>query len=234
MWSKKEKTKKEEKRRKIKSIKLNKTFMDGQNSVHYILNNQIQGVFVECGVESGNIEETWINAFKRHNQERDIYLFDTFSGLTEPSEKDYTCDSTVLYKMKVDEVKKWWEDHKLDNGGNCLCYCSLDKVRDRLYKTGYSIDKLHFIVGDIRETLKSEDNLPQNIAVLRLDTDWYDSSKYELERLYDRVVKGGLVIFDDYYHWNGQRQATDEFFKERGETVNYIRCNEKTACIIKQ
>jgi SAM-dependent methyltransferase len=207
--------------------------MDGTTSVFYICNNNIQGSFVECGIESGNFEEIWINALNRCGQVRDIYMFDTFSGLTEPGDKDYTCNDTKLYRMENGTVKKWWNDNKMIEG-NALCHCSLDNVKNRLSKLNYPEDKLHYIVGDVRETLKNENNIPNNIAILRLDTDWYDSSKFELEKMYDKVVKGGLVIFDDYYHWNGQREATDEFFKERGEVVEFIKCNEKTACIIKK
>ena len=74
---------------------------------------------------------------------------------------------------------------------------------------------------------------PDEIAILRLDTDWYESSKFELEKMYDKVVDGGLVIFDDYYHWDGQRRATDEFFESRGIVCDFIKKNNQTATIIK-
>jgi hypothetical protein len=85
------------------------------------------------------------------------------------------------------------------------------------------------------DTLQDSKNIPDQIAILRLDTDWYESSKFELEQLYNNVVKGGIIIFDDYYHWDGQRRATDEFFKSIGITPAYINIgNQKTAAIIKQ
>ena len=62
------------------------------------------------------------------------------------------------------------------------------------------------------ETLQNNENIPDKIAILRLDTDWYESSKFELETLYNNVVSGGVIIFDDYYHWDGQRRAVDDFF----------------------
>ena len=69
---------------------------------------------------------------------------------------------------------------------------------------------------------------------MRLDTDWYESSKYELEQLYDNVVSGGVIIFDDYNHWQGQRKATDDFFKKIGIEYNFVDIgNYKTSAIIK-
>ena len=83
-------------------------------------------------------------------------------------------------------------------------------------------------------TLSHQANLPASIAILRLDTDWYESSKYELEQLYSRVVKGGVVIFDDYYHWDGQRRATDEFFASIGESPHIVPIgNGKTGAFVK-
>ena len=85
------------------------------------------------------------------------------------------------------------------------------------------------------ETLKNKNNIPEKIAVLRLDTDWYESSKYELEQMYNNVVCGGVIIFDDYYHWEGQRKATDDFFKKINMNYHFININNgKTAAIIKK
>jgi hypothetical protein len=105
----------------------------------------------------------------------------------------------------------------------------------RLRSTGYPENKLHYIVGDVMETLQDKKNIPDKIAILRLDTDWYESSKYELEQLYDNVVSGGVIIFDDYYHWDGQRRATDDFFVSRNISYNFVDIgNDKTAAIIKK
>jgi hypothetical protein len=84
-------------------------------------------------------------------------------------------------------------------------------------------------------TLKDKSNIPDKIAILRLDTDWYESSKFELEQLYDNVVDGGVIIFDDYFHWEGQRKATDEFFMNRNIKYDIINLNDgKTGAIIKK
>ena len=109
-------------------------------------------------------------------------------------------------------------------------------------KDGYIItgairteNKLHYIVGDVMETLRDIVTIPEKIAILRLDTDWYESSKYELEQMYDNVVVGGVIIFDDYYHWDGQRRATDDFFKSKNITYDFVNMgNNKTAAVIKK
>ena len=91
-----------------------------------------------------------------------------------------------------------------------------------------------FIKGDVMETLKDETTLPkEKIAILRLDTDWYESSKYELEQLYHRVVDGGVIILDDYFQWDGQRRATDEFLKEKNIKKIIKRNNRQTGWFIK-
>jgi predicted O-methyltransferase YrrM len=90
------------------------------------------------------------------------------------------------------------------------CYASLDQVSQNFAAAGLSTKTSHFVKGDVMETLK--DNLPEQISVLRLDTDWYESTRFELEVLYPRLSKGGVLIIDDYGHWSGSRKATDEYF----------------------
>lgn len=224
--------------------------MDGAEAAKYVLENNIEGAFVECGVESGDFEIRWIkelmHEMHRHNPNRyrDIYLFDTFQGLTKPGEFDYTCKNATIYKMDKDQVHAEWEKRIIDVNKNLngWCYCSLDSVKSRLDNTGYPEEKLHYIVGDVMKTLSpescratSEIQIPKKIAILRLDTDWYESSKIELEALYDRVVPRGVIIFDDYYHWDGQRRAVDDFFNKIGVKYEFININNgKTAVIIKK
>jgi len=209
--------------------------IDGEGTIKYILNNNIEGVLVECGIDSGKFEEIWINELMKNNEERDIYMYDTFCGLTEPGENDYTCKDAILYKMTKDDVHKTWETHIINDNVNNWCYTPLESVKNKLNSKGYPENKLHYIVGDVMETLKNKSNIPEKIAVLRLDTDWYESSKYELEQMYDNVVCGGVIIFDDYYHWEGQRKATDDFFKKINMNYHFININNgKTAAIIKK
>ena len=209
--------------------------MDGRDAIQYVLRNNIEGAVIECGVDAGYFESVWIDELLRQGKTRDIYLYDTFTGLTAPGENDYTCHGARLYKMDKDEVYKHWSDQIVTDKLNNWCYTPLEKVKQTLFSTGYPQDKLHFVVGDVMETLRDHANIPDNIAFLRLDTDWYETSKYELERMYNNVVPGGVIIFDDYYHWDGQRRATDDFFASIKIEYKFMDIgNYKTAAIIKK
>lgn len=209
--------------------------MDGADAIRYILQNNIEGVIVECGVGTGDFEHIWINELHRNYVIRDIYLYDTFGGLVRPSEYDYTCKDSKYYQMDKDEVYNTWKNQIIDEKTNAWCYTPLETVQSRLNSTGYPQNRLHYVVGDVMETLKDKTKIPEKIAILRLDTDWYESSKYELEQMYDNVVSGGVIIFDDYYHWDGQRRATDDFFNKIGINYDFVHVgNYKTAAIIKK
>ncbi len=209
--------------------------IDGAETIEYIFKNNIDGVLVECGVDSGKFELLRIKELQRLNMSRDIYMFDTFNGLTEPGENDRTCSDAILYSMSKDEVYNTWKSNIVNDNTNNWCYTSLECVKQSLNTTKYPENHLHYIVGDVLKTLQDKANIPEKIAVLRLDTDWYESSKIELEKLYDNVVKGGLIIFDDYYHWDGQRKAVDEFFEKLNITYDFIDTkNGKTSVIIKK
>ena len=71
-----------------------------------------------------------------------------------------------------------------------------------------------FIKGKVEDTLVQANQLPNAISFLRLDTDWYESTKIELDILYEKLIPGGILVIDDYANWNGVRKAVDEFFKE--------------------
>jgi len=209
--------------------------MDGADAIQYILKNNIDGVIVECGVASGDFEYIWINELMKHTTVRDIYLYDTFGGLVKPTEYDYTCKDAVLYTMNKDDVYNTWKSHIINENMNAWCYTPLEHVQNRLKSTGYPEHHLHYIVGDVMKTLEDITTIPTKIAILRLDTDWYESSKYELEQMYDNVVKGGVIIFDDYYHWDGQRRATDDFFASKNISYDFVNIgNYKTSAIIKK
>jgi O-methyltransferase len=204
--------------------------------LRYIFLNKIEGALVECGVHEGAQEYEWIKILMENNIEpRDIYLYDTFAGLVEPSKYDYTCKDAILDTKTSEETYEYWKNQIITNNINNWCYAPIEKVKLNLYSTGYPRNKLHFIVGNTIETLQIKENIPEKIAILRLDTDWYESSKVELEKLYNNVVVGGVIIFDDYYHWDGQRRAVDEFFKFINIDYEIIKINNnKTGAVIKK
>lgn len=207
--------------------------MDGVDSIEYIISKNIPGALVECGCGNGNFQILWIRELQKRQALRDIYMYDTFAGLTEPCELDYTVPDSTQYTMNKDQVKETWSSQIQNAESNGWCNWSLEYVKRTLEEYKYPNEYLHYIVGDVRKTLLNEENIPKEIAILRLDTDWYDSSKLELQKMFPYVVSGGLVIFDDYNHWNGQRVATDEFFKEIGQQYQFVHLG-KTAAMIKR
>ena len=154
----------------------------------------IEGDFVECGVwRGGNVMVArWASPLRR------CWLFDTFTGMTEPGEHDAKRDGKSL-------KKKGWIGKSAVSAADVL---------DNLRQVDIGIANLDIVVGDVRKTLLDKSNLPHKIAVLRLDTDFYDSTKIEMEVLYPRLVSGGYLIVDDYGHWLGARKAVSEYLGE--------------------
>ena len=208
--------------------------LDGMESVEYVINNSIPGCLVECGVNGGHFEDIWIKTLQSFRCVRDIYMFDTFAGMTEPGKYDYTRTDATIYKNTHEEVHDIWKSNAIDDTTNDWCYTSLRDVKFLLQKNGYPKENLHYVVGDVMQTLSDPRNVPDQIAILRLDTDWYESSKYELEMLYSKVSPGGVIVFDDYFHWDGQRRAVDDFFAVNGITPRIVPIgNQKTGYMIK-
>ena len=143
-----------------------------------------------------------MNAEPRH-----LYLFDTFAGMTEPTEHD----SVAWTGQAVRE--KWEEDLRGEKDNFSWWAVSAGEVRDNLLSTSYPKEYIHLVEGDVLRTLPSE--APERIALLRLDTDWYESTRHELEQLYPRLVKGGVLLLDDYGHFTGAKKAVDEFFSKK-------------------
>lgn len=208
--------------------------MDTLEAVNYILENNINGCFVECGVESGAQPKIMAEILLKNNQVRDIWMYDTFQGLTKPGVNDFTAETATLYKMSSEEVLSYWESSFIDDTHNTWCFTPIDTVKNNINKTGYPEKHLKYVIGDVMKTLEDKGNLPEEISLLRLDTDWYDSSLKEMEVLFPKVVKGGVVIFDDYFHWDGQRKATDEYFEKNNITTKVLQHNQKVGFLIKE
>lgn len=182
-------------------------------------NKNINGSVVECGVWKGGCMMTMIMQQKKFNQNREFYLYDTFDGMTAPSEKD-GIDANIIYNEIIDG--KRYPEHSEPNT-NKWCLAPLEDVKKNINLCKYDKKKIHYIIGDVCETLKN--NIPKNIVILRLDTDFYDSTKIELEKLYPNVISGGIIIIDDYYSWKGSKTATDEFIKKYKNEIKMIDKN---------
>lgn len=191
------------------------------NAVAYIVHANIPGTLVECGVWKGGSAMAMILKLQELGMNnRTLFLYDTFeAGMTKPHE-EYDVSYTGI---RASDALAAWEKNNT--------YPSMEEVWGVLKKTGYPEESVRLIKGDIQETIPRHD--PGTIALLRLDTDWYESTKYELEALYDKVPPGGVIIIDDYGHWKGARKAVDEFFSARSETVYLHRVDYTCRLMVK-
>jgi O-methyltransferase len=138
------------------------------------------------------------------HQDRHLYLFDTFEGMSRPTDSDVMRDG-----QRAQDI---WELNRNPDDTNRFCFAPLEEVRGVMRNTGYDNSKIHFIKGKVEDTLPIQ--APSTIALLRLDTDWYESTKHELHHLFPRLSRGGVIIFDDYGCWEGAKKAVDEYLKE--------------------
>jgi len=196
----------------IKFINISSKFsMTGHARMHLlsqaILNTKkkrLEGDFVECGVwRGGNILlYKLLNDF--YDLNKTIFAYDTFEGMTEPEDIDMDFCGTSAKKYLI-------ANRKSENLNNVHCFATIDRVRKNILEYT-NLENINFIVGPVEKTLLIKKNLPKKISVLRLDTDWYSSTKIELEILYPRLVDGGVLIIDDYGSWQGSKKATDKYF----------------------
>lgn len=171
----------------------------------YVQKSGIDGDFVECGVWRGGNSIVAADVFRRSGCLKKIWMFDTFTGMTAPTALDVSRSG----ELAMDKFR-----NGLRETHNEWCYASLDDVRKQFMAASLLDDNVNFVAGDVSVTLRDINSLPEKISVLRLDTDWYESTKLELEVLYPRLVPGGVLIVDDYGHWGGARRAVDEYFKD--------------------
>jgi hypothetical protein len=196
------------------------------DSVEYLVRNRVPGDIVECGVwRGGSMMAAALTLARLGDTDRDLYLFDTFSGMTEPTEAD------VPSPYDGYSPQRRWRRRRRGRTSNWAAV-STDAVRAVMETTGYPSDRIHLVPGLVEETLPVQ--APESIALLRLDTDWYESTKHELMHLYPRLVDGGVLIVDDYGHYEGARRAVDEYFADRAERVLLSRIDYTGRVAVKQ
>ena len=171
------------------------------DAVQYVSRKGIEGAFVECGVWKGGSAMAAALTFKALDDFREFFLYDTFEGMSAPTELDVSIQGSSASE-RFDELK-------IDENSSAWCASPLDEVKLNFSSTGYPINLANFIKGKVEDTIPHK--MPRQISVLRLDTDWYESTKHELEHLFPRLSKNGVVIIDDYGHWQGAKQAVDEY-----------------------
>ena len=172
-------------------------------AVQYVHEHRVPGALVECGVwRGGSMMAVAYKLLAMGGRERELYLYDTFQGMTPPGDRDRTVAtgehaSDILIRPEAHHIR---------------AIASLAEVRENMGRVGYEASRIHYVVGPVEQTIP--DTSPKEIALLRLDTDWYESTRQELEHLFPRLVRGGVLILDDYGWWEGAREATDEYFRK--------------------
>jgi predicted O-methyltransferase YrrM len=91
---------------------------------------------------------------------------------------------------------------------------SIEEVKENFAKLNLLSDNVIFVKGKVEDTLEEAEIIPKVISFLRLDTDWYESTKKELEKLYEKLVTGGILVIDDYGTFDGAKKAVDEYFNK--------------------
>jgi hypothetical protein len=184
-------------------------------ATRHIVKHDIPGAIVECGVwRGGSMQACAKTLLAEGVKDRDLYLFDTFEGMTPPTEEDKRLDGKSAQQL----LEVYGKDRPI------WAVASLDDVKSGFERVPYPSERLHYVQGKVEDTVPDE--APEQIAILRLDTDWYASTKHELKHLYSRLVSGGVLLIDDYGYWQGSRQAVDEFLEETGERLLLLRMDE--------
>ena len=183
-------------------------FLSLFQSVNYIHKNRIEGDLVECGVFRGGSAMMIAYSMMKFNlnENKNLWLYDTFDGMSDPSEYDIN----ILNQKAHEEMSK---NKKKENTKDIWAYSKLEHVKKNMEKTGLNKKNIIYVEGKVEETLN--ENIPEKISLLRLDTDFYESTKKELEILYPKIQSGGVIIIDDYGHWKGCKKAVDEYFSDK-------------------
>ena len=191
-------------------------------AVEYVSARAISGALVECGVwRGGSMMAVAITLLRLGITDRDLYLFDTFTGMTAPSDEDVKHSGERAADLLADQGRE----------SDIWAIASIEDVREAVLGVGYPEERIHFVQGPVEETLP--ERAPREIALLRLDTDWYSSTKHELVHLYPRLMSGGILILDDYGYWKGARRAVDEYISENGLTLLLNRIDNTARSSIK-
>ena len=176
-----------------------------RQSVQYLAQHGIEGDIVECGVWKGGSMMAVARTLQESGlMDRNLYLFDTFEGMTAPTHED------VNFRERRVGCYRCLPKYGKESSHGWAC-SSLDEVRRNLETTGYPVEHMFFVKGKVEETIPEQ--APARIALLRLDTDWYESTYHELRHLYPRISPGGVLIIDDYGHWAGARKAVDAYLR---------------------
>jgi len=176
-----------------------------------LLQDGMEGALVECGVAEGGCSALMATVAAKQNEPRTTWLCDSFEGLPDPTEKDFVKPNSQTTGENVRPLAR----------GSCLG--SVERVQDVLFRRfGLSCTRVQLVKGWFQDTLPAYRDKIGPIAMLRIDGDWYESTKCCLENLFDQVVPGGYCIVDDYGTFCGCRKATDEFIQSRDLKIQAV------------
>jgi O-methyltransferase len=183
-------------------------------TVRYVARHRIPGDVVECGVwRGGSMQAVARTLLAAGDTSRHLHLFDTYEGMPPPTGRDVRRSdersADELLAIEPREESKVW------------AVATLEDVQDGFSQVPYPSERVHFVKGKVEDTIPA--HAPEQISILRLDTDWYESTKHELEHLYRRLSPGGVLLLDDYGYWEGAREAVDEFLEQSGERLLLMR-----------
>lgn len=177
-------------------------------SIRYIEKFAVPGAIVECGVwRGGAIMAAALTLNQLGAKDRSFYLYDTFAGMSKPGDKDQPMPGTGAIDLSEE-----FEKTQTGEDSSNWCCASLEDVKNNLSKVHYDQSKFIFVEGKVEDTLPG--TLPDSISILRLDTDWYESTKQEMKHLFPLLVPKGVLIIDDYYRWAGNKEAVDEYLEQ--------------------
>ena len=185
-------------------------------AVRYVCSREVPGDVVECGVwRGGSCMLAALTLLHLGDTSRRIWLYDTFSGMTEPTSRD----RDVYGGSALDMRGRTHTDEGRPTPFQFMA--SLDDVRANMAGTGFPEDRIVYVTGPVEETLPA--TRPDEIALLRLDTDWFESTAHSLRHLYPRLSGGGVLLSDDYGDWPGVREAVDGYLAEVDQTLLLTR-----------
>jgi len=190
----------------------------------YVVRSGISGDMVECGVWMGGSMMVVARALRRMNEvSRNLHLFDTFAGMSSATAKDRDFRGKEATRLMAQARR---------SSDDIWALAPLETVKKNMESTGYPSERIHYKVGRVEDTLPGE--APEQIALLRLDTDWYESTRHEMEHLFPRLTPGGVLIVDDYGHWEGAKRAVDEYIESHGLKILLNRIDYTGRMAIKQ
>jgi O-methyltransferase len=194
------------------------------DALAYLTRARIPGAIVECGVgRGGSMMAAALALARLGDTDREFYLYDTFTHQPPPGARDELPPALA-------GLSGSFQRHEIDDP--VLAERRIDDVRDLIASTGYPTERVNFIPGLVEETIPGR--APGQIALCRLDTDWYGSVAHEMRHLYPRISPGGVLVIDDYGDLPGARRAVDEYLdREAPEPVMLTRIDESARVAVR-